>query len=376
MWLTRMAFITWQVDKEGADQISAEQEWERQLQLQPESRQDRVRNRLLIDVEVFVVSLQYRDQSEKLEYGHKDEKSPTDHTLNQRLAWMGKGHASFGRMANELGLHGALDKAHNGHASSSKPTDPGQLAALEQQEVEAKRKKEEAEAEEKTKEAAAKRKDRAFDESGARSTLETDFQELGNKLVARTQKLHEDIKSLDVELDKDELKTEAATKLKSAISLMKGRHAMLVVAMGDGSESVEENAEAWNAYNTSQLITVMLTEKREPYENMASVKCMTAAVLSLGVFTLTIHDDIKAEKSRMKDITQVWEQMLNRVKEQKNRVRAALTRLIKAKQFEDAKQADMATKAAETTEAKAARLEAIKKAAARKSASEHKKAAT
>ena len=144
MWLTRMAFIRWQVDKEGADQISAEKEWERQLQLQPDARQDRVRNRLLIDVEDFVVSLQYRDQSEKLEHGHKDEKNPTDHTLNQKLGWMGKDHASFGQMANDLGLHGALDKAHNGYASSSKPTDPGQLQALEQQEVEVKRKKDEA----------------------------------------------------------------------------------------------------------------------------------------------------------------------------------------------------------------------------------------
>ena len=109
MWLTRMAFIRWQVDKEGADRISAEQEWERQLQLQPDARQDRVRNRLLIDVEDFVVSLQYWDQSEKLEYGHKNEKNPT-HTLNQKLGWMGEDHASFGQMANDLGLHGALDK--------------------------------------------------------------------------------------------------------------------------------------------------------------------------------------------------------------------------------------------------------------------------
>ena len=226
------------------------------------------------------------------------------------------------------------------------------------------------------KEAAAKRKDKAFDESGARSTLETDFQEMGHKLVARTQKVHEDIQFLNGEIEKDEWKTDAATKLKSAINLMQGRHAMLVVAMGDDSKSVEHNVEVWQAYCTSKLITDLLNTKNEPYHKMASVKCMTATVLSLGVFTLTTHDDIKVEKSRMKDVTQVWDQMLNHVKEQKNRVRGAYTKLVKAKEFEDAKAADMAKKAAETAEGKVAKTDAIKKAAARKSAIEHKKAAT
>ena len=37
-WLTRPAFIRWQVDREGQDQGAAELEWERQMQVLPESR--------------------------------------------------------------------------------------------------------------------------------------------------------------------------------------------------------------------------------------------------------------------------------------------------------------------------------------------------
>ena len=140
--MTRQAFIRWQVDREGNDQMSAEQEWERQLQQLPESRQDKVKNRLLIDVEEFVVALNFKDQSEKLEYGHKEEKNPTDHTLNQKLAWMGKDHTSFEQLGDDIGLHGALAKKANTVGTSSKPTDPGQLAALEEQEEELKKKKE------------------------------------------------------------------------------------------------------------------------------------------------------------------------------------------------------------------------------------------
>ena len=45
-----------------------------------------MKNRLLIDVEDFVVALNVKDQSERLDYGHKDEKNPTDATLKQRFA--------------------------------------------------------------------------------------------------------------------------------------------------------------------------------------------------------------------------------------------------------------------------------------------------
>ena len=145
MWLTRPSFIRWQVDREGKDQAAAELEWERQMQVLPDSRQDRANNRLLIYVEDFAIALNFKDQAERLDYGHKDAKYPTDATLSQKLAWMWQDHASCCDMGKDFGLHGALDKQAHMFGISSKPTDPGQLAALQEQEEDLKNTKASAE---------------------------------------------------------------------------------------------------------------------------------------------------------------------------------------------------------------------------------------
>ena len=68
--------------------------------------------------------------------------------------------------------------------------------------------------------------------------------------------------------------------------------------------------------------------QREPWKDVADVKCWPRLAVDLVTYILSTADDIKTEKARLVLIEKTFEQMLTRVRDQKCRLMQAFKRKI------------------------------------------------
>lgn len=350
---------------EDMDGLAAEMEWQRRLS-NPQQKQDKNgvngAPRLLIAIEDFVVCYNEKSQIEQTTWGVKDKKNPADGDIQALEDVMGTDHHAFdsqfyssisgvprgGEVASNLFSTPSAPAAPVGEAAASAassalspgvPNALGTAASKADGEPEKKRRK-------------------AFDAQGVLTKLVPDIRNFvsnaeakaNTALVAAGEAL-----KLSESSPHAELFSTAAALLQKRVAALK---AILGAELGKDA-TVEEHMKVVKDYKDKPDVKQEYEDKKEPCVSWSHMKCFKQVEAEAMEIEVVDEDSVKQEKERTKSLMKPLDELVTRVKEQRQRlVQALKTRESRdAKEAEKQKRADEQSRLANRVNAEQAQLE-------------------
>ena len=107
----------------------AEQDFVHKLEMSAKDKVSEDKTEILIPAECFVITLSEKAHEERVSFGLKHVKNPTQDKIDEYRDYMGTDHQSFAALARGLGMEPESVRDHmpNHNARTSAPNDPAKL---------------------------------------------------------------------------------------------------------------------------------------------------------------------------------------------------------------------------------------------------------
>ena len=348
LWMNKAAYSRWLVNQTPEMLLcDAEQDFCNKLESLGASMVSKDKTEILVPVEKFVTSFDENSHEERLAFGLKTAKNPSQDKIDEFRNYMGTDHQSYSQLAKGLGMDAGVvsDHGEGKFAQTSAPNDPAKMKEAQ----EAKDLAEQIRMKEKKEKEGSKSGHKVFESEAVRSTMDPQINDqVKQLLVDATQALEKGEATItDVEAS-DDLKM----VFSGALAILKSRRAMLQVAVGswtkdtnfDDLASYNESAVTahktiWDAKRAEQAVKDAFTSHREPYSKLMDMCCLTQTIRQMKVYVITSVETVKEEKERIKDVKTLFKGLLTKVNEQNSRLSQAVKKRVEKLADQQAQQA-------------------------------------
>ena len=334
------------------DKLEAQRAWFAHLETLPEKMISANKKEICTKDKDYIDAGNAREQFEQLEYGHKNIKNPSAGQLSEILQGFGKDHQETNSQ-NYCRFLGIEDDVMG--LVSANPFAAPSLTAEENEEEKLTEIRLQAEHQKKKEATKKSRPEREFDEAGIRTIMDPQVEERAKNCHERAVKVMNECTELVQSIKASVFLKEFA----SAVKTLEGRMLMLQTNLKEYPQSddpLEQAKAEWQKFVNANK------DEAEPWKDVHTVKSWAETERLLTTYTLTDKDSIKDEKTRLAGIEKTYDGMLNRVREQKNRLASAfkkktvaLTKQVKKEEQEE-EQNEKKRKAENAAQAAATRV--------------------